>query len=309
MVDDHMVMRNLIKQHLLSLGFENIDFASNGNEAIDKMEQAVFVNRPYHVVFLDWHMPEMEGIEVLKKARLNKGHDKTAIVMLTAEQEERNVLQAIESGATSYLIKPVTKDAIANCCKKIYSWLNSKGSLTGGGAASNSGASDKVVSEKNAETLRHQKLFEQIKGDLNPVVTKGVKNIFSELFQVDIVETKTLGEHHKKQMVCVGRLSQPNFTVDIRFFFDHMLLKPLLSQIYSPEFLKNDEIYSDSAAEIVNILCAQVKAFMNKNGFDLNMDLPKMGMSSDDLDEKNASLNVCFSLNEQNFVMIDFETA
>jgi two-component system chemotaxis response regulator CheY len=304
-----MVMRNLIKQHLLSLGFEHIDFASNGNEAIDRMEQGAFTKRPYHIVLLDWHMPEMEGIEVLQKARTNTKHDNTAIVMLTAEQEERNVIKAIGMGATSYLIKPVTKDALNNCMNKICSWLDGKGVLSTVDPQPAAAPVPQAINATQINESHHQKLFEKIKTDLNPIVSSGIKGIFSEIFQTELVETKELGEHHKKQMVCVGRLSQPDFTVDMRFFFDHMLLKPLLSQMYSPEFLKNENVYHDSACEIVNILCAQVKAFLNKNGFDLDMDIPKMGSTNEELNKNSASLNICFSLNEQNFVMIDLETA
>ena len=100
---------------------------ASGAKALKMLRQAAIEGDPYQVALLDWHMPEVEGIEVLQTCRQNKRYDKMAIIMLTAEQEERNVLRAIEAGATSYLVKPVALDAMEKNINKTVKWLEEKG--------------------------------------------------------------------------------------------------------------------------------------------------------------------------------------
>ena len=135
-----------------------------------------------------------------------------------------------------------------------------------------------------------------IKEELQPVIAKGLENIFSELFHVEILPDELQKPQGKKDMVCVGRLKQNDMSIVLRFFFNQSLLKPLLRQLYSTEFLENDEIYGDAACEIVNILCAQVKAFLNKKGYSLELGIPKAAQNDAVEDNEESSLNISFSL-------------
>ncbi len=125
-VDDHMMMRTMVKQHLQSLGFNDVETANDGQEALDELHHAHSIGNPFNVVFLDWHMPNVEGYDVLKACRSKNEFNHTAFIMLTAEQEEKNVLKAIQAGSTSYLVKPVSKEAIEKNMKKIFEWLKKK---------------------------------------------------------------------------------------------------------------------------------------------------------------------------------------
>lgn len=126
-VDDNLMMRSMINQGLQSSGIGHTDMATNGEEAFTKIEKAHVKSEPYHVVFLDWHMPIMEGYDVLKKCRADERFKKTAFVMLTAEQEEENVIKAIEAGATSYLVKPIALNALRKNLDKVIKWLEKNG--------------------------------------------------------------------------------------------------------------------------------------------------------------------------------------
>ena len=78
-VDDHMMMRTMISQHLRDLGFNSIETANTGVEALEKMEAAWSAKKPFNIVLLDWHMPDIEGIEVLEECREDKKYDSTAM--------------------------------------------------------------------------------------------------------------------------------------------------------------------------------------------------------------------------------------
>lgn len=147
-----------------------------------------------------------------------------------------------------------------------------------------------------------------IQKQLGPVITKGIKNIFSELFHTEVLENADINDEHRNQMVCIGRLHQKGIVIDLRFFFTKQLLKPLLANLYAEEFLENDAVFEDAATEIVNIVCGQIKAFMNKNDYELEMDLPTMGIQGQDSTNADALLNVCFSLNQDECFLIDLES-
>lgn len=289
-VDDHMMMRNLIVQALRAIGVENIDYAQTGDAAVKNIMGAANNFDPYHIVFLDWHMPGMYGIDVLKACRQEKRLDKTAFIMLTAEQEEKNIISAIEAGATSYLIKPVSRDSIEKNLTKVFAWIEKMNP-------------DAPKKDKTAPvtTLAPETMVRE----LRPVISRGIKNIFSEMFATEIVPENQLSAADHKKLVCIGVLHQKDVSIALRFFFDEELLRPLLGNIYSPEFLNDPAIYEDAACEIVNILCAQVKAFLNNHGYSLVLDQPRMGI--DNQQDKNVSsiMNVRFSINEDQCFLVD----
>lgn len=295
-VDDHMMMRTLIRQHLEGMGFTTIDTANDGSEALEKLRTSQDVGNPYNLVFLDWHMPDVEGFDVLKECREKPDWNKTAFVMLTAEQEEKNVLKAVQAGATSYLVKPVAKEALEKNLQKVFAWLEKQGYEF-------SSKAQNAVGE--VKTRNKFEMPAELQKELGPVISKGMRNIFSELFQVSILENNNIEDHYKKQMVCIGRLYQEGVVIDLRFFFDKSLLRPLLENIYAPGFLDSDEVFADAAAEIVNILCSQIKAFMNKKGFTLEMDIPEMGVNEKKSEDSDAILNVCFSMSQDECFLVD----
>lgn len=110
-VDDVTQMRIKTKMLLNSLGYEDVQDSSNGVQAIEEMGKT----GPYDVVFMDWNMPEMSGIETLRKIKTNSKHIGVKIVFLTSMGKRAEVLQAIASGADSYIVKPVTAPTLEKC--------------------------------------------------------------------------------------------------------------------------------------------------------------------------------------------------
>jgi len=103
-VDDQQPMRRTIADIMRSLGFSKLAYAEDGLMAWDKLNQEEF-----GVVLLDWSMPRMTGIELLKKIRQSEEKFATIpVLMITAEADQAHVVEAIQSGVTNYIVKPFT---------------------------------------------------------------------------------------------------------------------------------------------------------------------------------------------------------
>lgn len=122
-VDDNVMMRSILINYLKERGVQDIRTADNGSLALQMIEEAKSLGAPYDIVFLDWNMPGTSGFEVLSQCRNNPKHGKMAIVMVTAENKQRSVLEAIKAGATAYMIKPVSKAEMDTKFSQVCSWL------------------------------------------------------------------------------------------------------------------------------------------------------------------------------------------
>ncbi len=124
--DDHFLVRQFVRNTLQEAKISNIQTAADGNEAIDLIQKASEAQQPYDVVFLDWNMPTVSGIEVLNYFRAKPNYADTAFVMLTAESEQQNIMKAIKAGATSYIIKPVSPADLSKKLYEIHEWIKRK---------------------------------------------------------------------------------------------------------------------------------------------------------------------------------------
>ncbi len=100
-VDDYSTMIRIIRNLLKQLGFENIDDASDGSAALNKMR-----GKKYGLVISDWNMEPMTGYELLKEVRGDPGLSKTPFIMVTAESKTENVIAAKKAGVSGYIVKP-----------------------------------------------------------------------------------------------------------------------------------------------------------------------------------------------------------
>lgn len=102
--DDADVMRRIHINILVEHGIkpENIIQASNGKEALEKIE-----GNEICLFLIDWNMPNLNGLELVQKIRNMAKYKTTPIVMVTAEGGKYNVLEAIEAGVTNYVLKPI----------------------------------------------------------------------------------------------------------------------------------------------------------------------------------------------------------
>jgi two-component system chemotaxis response regulator CheY len=100
-VDDYNTMVRIIRNLLKQLGFENVDEASDGSQAFDKMKA-----KSYGLVISDWNMEPMTGYELLQQVRADAHLKATPFIMVTAESKTENVVAAKKAGVNNYIVKP-----------------------------------------------------------------------------------------------------------------------------------------------------------------------------------------------------------
>jgi two-component system, chemotaxis family, chemotaxis protein CheY len=100
-VDDYQTMVRIIRNLLKQIGFENVDEASNGAEALAKIEK-----QPYGLIISDWNMEPMTGFQLLQKVRGLKDRADIPFIMVTAESKTDNVVAARKAGVNHYIVKP-----------------------------------------------------------------------------------------------------------------------------------------------------------------------------------------------------------
>ena len=102
-VDDSRIMRNIVKNTFTELKIPCMFLeAENGNKAYQQLE-----TNKVDMILLDWNMPEMDGMEFLKKVRGMPDYKDLPIIMVTSEAAKYNVVEALQNGATDYIIKPI----------------------------------------------------------------------------------------------------------------------------------------------------------------------------------------------------------
>jgi two-component system chemotaxis response regulator CheY len=111
-VDDSRSMRLTLALYMTGFGFDVIE-AGDGADALAKLDAGA---RP-DVVFVDWNMPTMDGLTFIKQCRANQEYQDIVLMMLTTESSISRISQALAAGAHEYVIKPFTKDVIAEKLK------------------------------------------------------------------------------------------------------------------------------------------------------------------------------------------------
>ncbi len=107
-VDDSSTMRRIIKNTLQRLGFEDVLEAEHGVEAWQIMERTPDIN----VLITDWNMPEMNGLDLVRKVRADGRYDSMPIIMVTTEGGKAEVITALKAGVNNYIVKPFTPQVL-----------------------------------------------------------------------------------------------------------------------------------------------------------------------------------------------------
>lgn len=100
-VDDYKTMVRIIRNLLKQIGFEDVDEAADGTEALAKLKE-----RSYGLVISDWNMEPMTGYELLKQIRSDSVLNAIPFIMITAEAKSENVIAAKKAGVSNYIVKP-----------------------------------------------------------------------------------------------------------------------------------------------------------------------------------------------------------
>lgn len=113
-IDDFATMRKIEKNILGQLGVRNVDEADDGSTALPKLKA-----NTYDVVLLDWNMPVMTGLELLKAMRADDDLKSIPVIMVTAEALKDNIVAAAQAGCNDYVVKPFTAGVLEGKLKKV----------------------------------------------------------------------------------------------------------------------------------------------------------------------------------------------
>lgn len=102
-VDDFSTMRRIVKNALKALNYHNVDEAEDGAAGLMKLRSDT-----YGLVVCDWNMPGMTGIQLLVAVRADQTLKTLPFLMITAEAKRENIVEAIQAGVSSYIVKPFT---------------------------------------------------------------------------------------------------------------------------------------------------------------------------------------------------------
>ena len=100
-VDDYHTMVRIIRNLLKQVGYENVDDAANGEEALRKI-----ADKRYSLIISDWNMEPMTGFQLLQKVRELGVNSDVPFIMVTAESKTDNVIAARRAGVSHYIVKP-----------------------------------------------------------------------------------------------------------------------------------------------------------------------------------------------------------
>jgi two-component system chemotaxis response regulator CheY len=113
--DDMPVMRKIIKQLLKQLGYNNFVEVENGDEAYKTLQAQPDIE----FIFSDWNMPEMTGLEFLITVRRDARFKHLPFLMITAEAEKENIIEAVKAGVSNYVVKPFNQVVLAEKMNRV----------------------------------------------------------------------------------------------------------------------------------------------------------------------------------------------
>jgi two-component system chemotaxis response regulator CheY len=121
-VDDMMTMRKLVTKTCKELGFSQITDAADGALAWQAIQNA---NPPIGLIISDWNMPNTSGLDLLKRVRADSRFGKLPFIMVTAEAEQGQIMEAVKSGVSNYVIKPFTADILKEKLEAVHKKITS----------------------------------------------------------------------------------------------------------------------------------------------------------------------------------------
>ena len=106
-VDDYKTMLRVLRNFLLQLNFSNIEEATDGSMALQKLRQ-----QDFGFVISDWNMEPMTGIQLLREVRADDKLKHLPFIMITAESKSENMIAAKQAGVSNYIVKPFSAETL-----------------------------------------------------------------------------------------------------------------------------------------------------------------------------------------------------
>ena len=108
-VDDMMTMRKIVTKSCQAMGFKNFTEAADGIKAWEALTNAKI---PIGLVICDWNMPNCTGIDLLKRVRADSRFKSLPFILVTAESEKHQIVEAAQNAVSGYVVKPFTPELL-----------------------------------------------------------------------------------------------------------------------------------------------------------------------------------------------------
>ena len=102
-VDDFSTMRRIVRNILRQIGLSNVVEADDGTTAWEILNR-----EKIDFIVSDWNMPKMPGIDLLRKVRASEQFGNLPFLMVTAEAQQENIIEAVQAKVSNYIVKPFT---------------------------------------------------------------------------------------------------------------------------------------------------------------------------------------------------------
>ena len=117
-VEDNVIMAAALRFMMGHIGFTQVFESNDGNQALRMLQ-----TQRFDLVIVDWLLPSMSGIQLVKWMRTREVYQHTPVIMVTTKDQAEDVLIAVESGVTEYVLKPLDKDTLK---RKVYKVLSKR---------------------------------------------------------------------------------------------------------------------------------------------------------------------------------------
>ena len=120
LVDSQQSMRKMEKTMLKQIGFKNIIEADNGAKAWTMIEESLSGDEPGGFVLSDWELPTLSGLELIQKIRQHNDLKKLPFLIVSADAEQSNIVKAVKSGVSNFIVKPFSVQTLKEKIHKIF---------------------------------------------------------------------------------------------------------------------------------------------------------------------------------------------
>ena len=114
-VDDFSTMRRIVRNILRQIGLSNVVEADDGTTAWEILNR-----EKIDFIVSDWNMPKMPGSDLLRKVRASEQFGNLPFLMVTAEAQQENIIEAVQAKVSNYIVKPFTADTLKQKIDKIF---------------------------------------------------------------------------------------------------------------------------------------------------------------------------------------------
>ncbi|MFT4577300.1 MAG: two-component system chemotaxis response regulator CheY [Nitrospinales bacterium] len=113
-VEDLFTTRLFLRRTLKKLGYFNVALAEDGCAALEELKR-----KPFDLIISDWHMPNMDGLDLFKELTKDRKFRDIPFLLITAEKERGKVVEAVAAGIKEYIVKPVKPESLGNKIKEV----------------------------------------------------------------------------------------------------------------------------------------------------------------------------------------------